>query len=152
MSGTVPGGSYICGIGLLNTHNIPSQFPSTLYPLMHNVDLYMKPSFYIHPRTKDRRANLTEFMLARVITFVGIPENLVGNRGSTFLPNHGRPCVTIKAKFCGTCSLCCRAIFHHFSTRRLCPSALPGSISHISGASVYNLQNWRRSHITNEKF
>jgi hypothetical protein len=125
------------------TRNIPRQFLSALYPLVHNVDLYTKPSFYIHPRTKDRRANLTEFMLARVITFVGIPENLVGDRGSIFLPYHGRPCVTIKAKLCGTCSLHCRAIFHHFSTRRLCPSA-PGLNSPILGASIYEVTLWTK--------
>ena len=122
VSGTVPGGSYICGIGLLNTHNIPRQSLSTLYLLVHHVDLYTKPSFYIHPRTKDKRANLTEFMLVRVITFVG---NLVGDRGSIFLPIHGRPRVTIRGQ---TLRNLLDPLSCNFSRRRLYPSAPPSSI------------------------
>jgi len=41
------------------TRNIPRQFLSTPYLLAgkwHNVDLYTKPSFYIHPRT-ERKSN-----------------------------------------------------------------------------------------------
>jgi hypothetical protein len=89
-----------CGIGLLNTHHSSLRTSHSTYRKGHNVDLYTKPSFYIHPRTEDRRANLTEFMLARVIIFVGMSENLVGDRGSIFPPIHGRPCATIKGQTC----------------------------------------------------
>ena len=65
---------------------------------------------YIRPHTKDGRANLTEFMPARMITFISIPENLVGDRGSIFPSVHGRPCTTIKGQMCGTYSLHCLAI------------------------------------------
>ena len=68
------------------TRNIPRQFLSTLYLLAGKV----------HNSIRSLAANLTEFMLVRVITFVGMPENLVGDRSSIFLPIYGRPRVTIR--------------------------------------------------------
>ena len=67
-------------------------------PLQFGSSLPYYLGLYIRPHTKDGRANLTEFMPARVITFVSIPENLVGDRGSIFPSFHGRPSMTIKGQ------------------------------------------------------
>ena len=92
-------------------------------PLQFGSSLPHYLGLYIRPHTKDGRANLTEFMPARVITFVSIPENLVGDRGSIFPSFHGRPCTTIKGQMCGTYSLRCRAIFQRDDYARQLPRA-----------------------------
>jgi hypothetical protein len=76
----------VISIASVVTRNIPRQFLSTLYLLAGKV----------HNSIRSLAANLTEFMLVRVITFVGMPENLVGDRSSIFLPIYGRPRVTIR--------------------------------------------------------
>jgi hypothetical protein len=65
VSGIVPGGSYICGIELLNSHH---------------TSLRTFPSHALRIDAQDP----TEFIFARVIAFVNILENLVNDRGSIF--------------------------------------------------------------------
>jgi hypothetical protein len=58
-----------------------------------------------------------------VIAFVSMLENLVGDHALYFLPNHGRPCATIKDQMCGTYSPRCRAIFQQDDSARQLPRA-----------------------------
>ena len=123
-----------CGIGLLNTHHSSLRTSHSTYRKGHNVDLYTKPSFYIHPRTEDRRANLTEFMLARVIIFVGMPENLVGDRGSIFPPIHGRPCADYQGPNVAEPTRSTLSAVVQFFNKTTLPVSSSGLNSPISGA------------------
>jgi hypothetical protein len=81
-------------------------------------------------------------MLARVIMFVGMSENLVGDRGSIFMADLvllSRAKRVMSEPLQGIYSLRCR----EFSTRRLCPSA-PGLNSPILGASIYEVTLWTK--------